>query len=175
MNNTFLFVTALAFGALSFTLVTQSYTLDKTSASVTYVFPGEKVEGSIGNLEASITFDPANLSASSISGSVDVATIDTGIKPRNGHLQSKKYFDADNHPKLNFNSKRFTDNGDGTYEMVGDITLKGVSKETVWTFTFENNTFNGTTSIYASDFGVYGSEKKRDKSKVDITVNAPVK
>lgn len=163
---------AIALAMLSFTAVFQKFALDK-GARVDFEFPDEKVTGSIGGLNTEIIFDPENLAASSISGFVDVSTLDTGIKPRNNHLQSSGYFDAENHGQISFRSKSISAADDG-YEMRGDLTMKGVSQEVLWTFTFKDKIFKANTSVYTLDYGVFG-KKNREKSKVNITVIAPVK
>lgn len=167
-----LLLSTAAAAAIGWAVTPKEYTLNLEEATVTYEFPQEKVTGSISGLDATINFDPMDLSASSISGTVDVSTIDTGIKGRNKHLQAGSYFDADNHPQLSFKSSSI-DKTNAGYVMKGDLTMKGKSLPVTWKFTFDDGVFTGTTSIYTSDYGVYG--KKQEKSQVNITVTAPVK
>ncbi|MGB0136266.1 MAG: YceI family protein [Flavobacteriales bacterium] len=167
-----LLLSTAAAAAIGYAATPKEYTLKLDEATVAYAFPHEEVTGSISGLDAKITFDPTDLSASSISGTVDVSTIDTGINGRNKHLQAGTYFDADNHPKLSFKSSSI-DKTNAGYVMKGDLTMKGKTLPVTWNFTFDNGTFVGNTSIFTSDFGVFG--KKQEKSQVNITVTAPVK
>lgn len=156
----------------SFTLMPREYVVDVANASITYDFPVEGVKGSIEGLSAQIIFNPNDLGASSISGSVDVSTIETGIKARNSHLQAKGFFHANEHPELLFQSTAIRTIGSNGYEMDGMLTMKGISKPVTWAFRFENNVFQGVTTLYTSDFEVYG--KSHEDSEVTVTVNLPV-
>jgi polyisoprenoid-binding protein YceI len=63
-----------------------------------------------------------------LKGTVDVATIDTGDANRDAHLKGPEFFDADQQPKISFNSTA-TEVGDaGDITLEGEITIKGVSK-----------------------------------------------
>src|SRR5687768_14987334 len=52
------------------------------------------VDGSLGGLTTSIVFSPDKLAASSLRGTVSVATINTGNSKRDKDLQEEKYFNA---------------------------------------------------------------------------------
>lgn len=62
------------------------------------------------------------------SGSVEVASIDTGIAKRDDHLRSADFFDAASHPQITFDSRRIIANGD-SYDILGTLTIKGVSQD----------------------------------------------
>ena len=63
-----------------------------------------------------------------ISFSADVNSISTGNEQRDGHLKSPDFFDAEQFPKLTFVSTGMKKTGDDTYEVAGDLTLRGVTK-----------------------------------------------
>jgi polyisoprenoid-binding protein YceI len=63
-----------------------------------------------------------------LSGSVDVASIDTGDENRDGHLQSPEFFDAASAPQITFTSTGTEPAGDGKIKLTGDITIKGTTK-----------------------------------------------
>ena len=63
-----------------------------------------------------------------LTGSVEVATIDTGDQNRDGHLQSPEFFDAAQFPQISFASSGTEPAGDGRIKLVGEITIKGTSK-----------------------------------------------
>jgi polyisoprenoid-binding protein YceI len=62
------------------------------------------------------------------SGSVEVASIDTGIAMRDKHLRSADFFDAANHPQIAFASRRIIAQGD-RYDIPGTLTIKGISQD----------------------------------------------
>jgi polyisoprenoid-binding protein YceI len=63
-----------------------------------------------------------------LQGTVDVATIDTGDTNRDGHLKGPEFFDADQQPKISFNSTATEVGAAGEITLEGEITIKGVSK-----------------------------------------------
>ena len=65
-----------------------------TRSSVTYKIKnlGIMTEGKFGGLQADIRFDPSRLDSSTIEASVDVNTIDSDNKTRDGHLKGEKFF-----------------------------------------------------------------------------------
>jgi len=46
----------------------------------------------------------------------------------NKHITGEKWFDAGANPAITFSSKSVTANGDGTYALMGDLTIKGMTK-----------------------------------------------
>lgn len=62
------------------------------------------------------------------SGSVDVASIDTGNAQRDEHLRSADFFDAANHPLIAFESRRIIPDGE-RFDIPGTLTIRGVSHD----------------------------------------------
>jgi polyisoprenoid-binding protein YceI len=62
------------------------------------------------------------------SGSVEVASLDTGVPERDDHLRSADFFEAANHPRITFASRRIIAVGD-SYDIPGTLTIKGVSQD----------------------------------------------
>jgi len=59
--------------------------------------------------------------------SADIDSISTGNEQRDGHLKSGDFFDAETHPKLTFVSTSFVQKSDSTFEVSGDLTLRGTT------------------------------------------------
>ena len=86
------------------------------------------VSGKFTAFEGKLEGDPEDLTRAKISFSADIDSIHTGNEQRDGHLKSPDFFDAANHPKLNFSSTSIEKVGDADYKVSGDLTLKGVTK-----------------------------------------------
>ncbi|MCO5247353.1 MAG: YceI family protein [Chitinophagales bacterium] len=56
-------------------------------------------------------------------------SITTGVEQRDNHLKSDDFFNAAEHPKLTFVSKGIKKIDDDDYEMTGDMTIRGITKE----------------------------------------------
>ncbi len=91
-----------------------------------------KVRGQFKSFDGSIDINPHDISQSSASGSIDVATIDTREEQRDAHLRSADFFDVDNYPKMTFNSTRIEPQGGDRYKVTGNLTIKDVTKEIVF-------------------------------------------
>lgn len=75
-----------------------------------------------GSVEANDDFDGA-----SINFEATVGSISTNSEQRDEHLKSADFFDAKQFPTLSFQSTAFTKKDDETYNLVGNLTLKGVT------------------------------------------------
>ena len=73
-----------------------------------------------------IAEDPA---ASRAWGTVEADSLDTNEDQRDAHLRSADFFDVENHPQIEFTSTRIQALVDGSLEVVGELTLHGVTRE----------------------------------------------
>lgn len=86
------------------------------------------VKGDFDKVTGTVVLDDANPSASSINVTVDVASISTREPQRDTHLKSPDFFDVEKFPTITFVSKQVVKSGDDSYEVVGDLTIHGVTK-----------------------------------------------
>jgi len=86
------------------------------------------VTGKFTDFEIELEYDADDLNRSSVSVTIQVASVDTGIDGRDNHLRSADFFDVDNHPTMTFVSDRIEINGDHR-EAHGTLTLRGTSRE----------------------------------------------
>jgi polyisoprenoid-binding protein YceI len=59
----------------------------------------------------------------------EVASITTNSTDRDNHLKSEDFFDAANHPKITFESTEFRIIEGNTYEMIGNMNIRGISRQ----------------------------------------------
>jgi polyisoprenoid-binding protein YceI len=145
------------------------------SDAVKIQFVGDKeTEGTIGGFQASILFDAANLANSTISGTVDVKTLDTGIPKRDEHLKTADFFDVEKYPTMGFKSTSITAEGDA-FIMKGLMTIKDVEREETLKFNYADNTFRASSTIQLSYYNVGGYAKKKPaETEVKISFLIPV-
>ncbi len=86
------------------------------------------VSGFFKSFEGELDTENDDFSDASISFSLDINSIDTNQTPRDEHLKSADFFDAEKYPKITFKSTSFTKTGDDEYSLVGNLTVKGVTK-----------------------------------------------
>lgn len=93
------------------------------------------VEGRFKDFKGTIRFDEKDVTKSSVEFSAQVASIDTGVEPRDKHLRTADFFDAEKFPEMSFRSTRVERKGADAYVLHGDLTLKGVTKQVALPFT----------------------------------------
>jgi polyisoprenoid-binding protein YceI len=106
-----------------------------------------------------------DLAKMSLEASVDVASLDTREPKRDAHLKSADFFDVASHPAMTFVSKRVEKLAEDRLKVVGDLTIRGKTKEVVldvanvsapvsdpWGNVRRGAT--ATTTINRQDFGV---------------------
>lgn len=147
------------------------------------------VKGRFGTLEGAIEGDGSNPLASSVRASIDVASITTNEPQRDAHLRSDDFFNAEKFPKITFASKRVERVDAENYRVVGDLTIRDVTKEVVLDTEFEGQVrdpygndragFTATAQISRGDFGVNfnglletGGVIVSDKVKITLHIEA---
>ena len=139
-----------------------------TSARVEFVFVSKDVDGTIEGFQSSSKIIPEELTSSVFEGSVTVSTLKTGNFLRDWHLKSSKYFDEETYPTITFKSTEVTSNENGL-EVIGTITIKGISKTITWYFQKDGNTLRGAATLFSSDFNI-NIKKGRQENKVEINL-----
>jgi polyisoprenoid-binding protein YceI len=100
-----------------------------------------------------------------VNATIDVNSVNTREQKRDDHLRSADFFEVAKFPTITFVSKRAETAGDGKFKLVGDLTMKGVTKEVALDVTGPTAPVKGgrgetrvgataTTTINRKDFGV---------------------
>jgi polyisoprenoid-binding protein YceI len=95
------------------------------------------VRGRFNKFSGTLNLDEAHPERSSVEGSVEVASIDTRDPDRDAHLRSPDFFDVEKYPTMRFRSKRIEPAGRDRFKVVGDLTVKDVTREVVFDVTNE--------------------------------------
>lgn len=123
-------------------------------------------------LKAQISFDQAHPEKSKIVASIDATTVETGNPSMTEHAKEANVLDVEKYPVITFESTsvRKTDSG---YETTGNLTMKGITKEITFPFTFEKDTFIGMFPIMAKDFNI-NREGAVPSGEIKIELTIPV-
>jgi polyisoprenoid-binding protein YceI len=87
-----------------------------------------KVPGSFSGIQAALVFDPENPAANSVEATIPVASINTANERRDRHLKTDDFFSVEKYPNVTFKSTSWTKTGQDTYDVVGDLTIKDITK-----------------------------------------------
>lgn len=126
------------------------------------------VEGEFDTFEGTIAYDPADVAATRAEVTVQTASIDTDVQQRDDHLRSADFFEVETYPTMTFVSTGVQPTGQHTFRLIGDLTIKGTTKEVVLDVeaagpipieSGQRVGFHATTEIDRRDFGItWGSE-----------------
>ncbi len=87
------------------------------------------VNGSFGTVEGTVSWDPAKPEATRVEATIGAASIDTAEPKRDEHLRSPDFFDVARFPELRFVSKRVENATPNAFDLVGDLSMHGVTRE----------------------------------------------
>lgn len=182
MKKTVLF---LAAGAIAFAA---DYTIDTAHSGAQFAVRHmmvSKVRGSFSKVSGKVSYDPKNIAATVIDATIDTTTVNTQDAKRDAHLKSPDFFDVAQFPSMTFKSKKVTAAAGGQLQVVGDLTLHGVTKEValavapsepIKTPQGQRLGATATTKINRQDFGVKWSRNMDGggvvvSDEVDITID----
>ncbi len=131
------------------------------SAEINFMFVSKDVDGTISGFRSESTIDVNDINNSQFSGSVSVETLKTGNFLRDWSLKGGKYFDEDDHPRIRFESTEVTGH-EGGFQVNGQLTIKGTTKDISIEFKRSGNKLIGTTNLYSSDYGIKIKNKRED-------------
>jgi polyisoprenoid-binding protein YceI len=147
------------------------------------------VKGTFHNFSAVVEADVTDLTNATIDFKVELSSIDTRNKDRDAHLVSADFFDAEKFPEMTFRSTDIKKNGEGEYDVIGELTIHGVTKPETFMVTFEGQGkdpwgnekvgFSAQGTINRADYGLTwnsaletGGVLVGDKVKVSLQIEA---
>ena len=128
-----------------------------------------KVRGTFNDYAATILYDDKHPERSSVTVSIDAASIDTGNEGRDRDLKAEPFFDVANHPRIRFRSTSIEHKRGDEYIVHGQLTMKGVTRavDIPMTRTVPRTADKGwgniriggagKTTVRRKDFGVNGN------------------
>lgn len=170
-----------------------TYKIDPSHSSAQFVVRHmmiTNVRGGFSRVEGTIEYDSDNPRESSVDVVIDASKINTLDEQRDAHLKSPEFLHVEEHPTIEFKSKKFEPAGDGEWKIAGDLTIHGVTKQVVLkaegptseTKDPYGNTrigASGTTKIKRSDFGLtwnaaleMGGVVVGDELKIELEISA---
>lgn len=120
-------------------------------------YQGEAFSGSFAKFTPTIRFDPAKLADSRFDVRIALTSADTKNSERDDLLKSGDFFDSKRQPEARYLASKFRSLGGNRYAADGVLTLRGVSKPVVLTFTWTAGAkpvLDGTAALKRLDFGV---------------------
>jgi polyisoprenoid-binding protein YceI len=139
---------------------------------------GIEFDGVFHKFDAAIAFDPADLAGSRFDVKVDVTSADTQSSDRDEALADAEWFDYPKYPQATFLTTAFKSIDAGHYEATGTLTIKGISKDIAFPFTWEEHDgmahLQGDTTVQRTDFHIGDGEWAEDDTvgfKVSVHID----
>jgi len=111
----------------------ENYTIDPAHSaaafSIRHLF--SRVPGRFTKLEGKMVIDRDDFTKSTVSVTIDAASIDTNEPARDKHLRSDAFFDVAKNPKITFKSTSVKQAAPNKLQVAGDLTIRGTTKPVV--------------------------------------------
>lgn len=139
-----------------------------------------------GQVDGTITYDPDNVGTSSVNVTIPLSGLNSHVAKFDEHLRSADFFEAEKYPDIRFRSTKVEAAGDNKLRVIGDLTVKGITKSTVLDVTLNKRGehpmakrpaigFDAKTTLKRSDFGMaYAVPAVSDEVEIRITTEALV-
>lgn len=149
----------------------QQWVIDTTHSSIEFSVKHlmiAKVKGLFHSFEAQVDADPSDLTTADIQLKIDLNSIDTRNEDRDGHVRSADFFDVENYPQLTFQSTEITKKREDEYNVTGNVTLHGVTRQETFTVTYEG----ASTDPWGNEKAGFSGEGVLKRSDYGLTYNA---
>ena len=144
-----------------------SWNFDTTHSQISFSVRHMMISNIHGRFEkftGTVDFDQQNPSQTKVEVQIEAASINTREEQRDAHLRSPDFFNADQYPYLTFKSKRVDVLDDAHAKLVGDLTIRDVTREVVVDVEYAGTArspwgttsagFTASTRINRKDWGV---------------------
>lgn len=125
------------------------------------------VNGKFGEFSGTLDWDGQDMSTGTVEFAVQIGSVDTDNEDRDKHLISPEFFDATQFPTMTFKSTKVILGDGNAFKLVGDLTIRGVTKAVTFDCEFYGTAnfmktnkagFSAKVEIDRQDFGVSWSK-----------------
>ncbi|MEB0009323.1 YceI family protein [Pseudomonas sp. MH9.2] len=145
-----------------------------STINFTYNQMGSKVHGTFSQFVGALDFDTSHPEAAHAKLTIELGSIDAGSENANTELKKTAWFDTTAHPVATFESSRFKDLGGSHYQITGNLTLKGVTREVLVPVLLKSEgaigIFDGELLLKRGDFNVGVDEWSDSVVSDNITI-----
>jgi polyisoprenoid-binding protein YceI len=131
MKKSLSLLAALLCGSILTVRADDTYKIDPVHSAISFKVRHffSYVNGSFKKFEGTISVDLDHPEKSSVTATIDAASIDTKNDKRDEDLRGTDFFDVAKYPTITFKSKSVKQTGADSGDILGDLTMHGVTKE----------------------------------------------
>ncbi|WP_342514226.1 YceI family protein [Sporosarcina sp. FSL K6-1522] len=147
-----------------------TWTVDASHTNVSFSVKHmmvSKVRGRFEGFEGTLEGNPEDLTGAKIDFKIDATTIQTNSTDRDNHLRSADFFDTETFPAITFTTTDIVKKGGSKYDLIGDITIKDVTKKITFAAEFEGIGKNP----WGVDVAAFEAESKISRKEFGLTWN----
>src|SRR5258705_494570 len=136
-------------------------TTPENSSIKFFVKASVALTGNFDTWDATLKFSSPDVTTAVLDIKIQAATVSTGSGVKDKKLKSKDFFDVEQNPLITFHSTKVVQTGPDTFDVVGDFSIRGVSKPETLKLTVEGKgtgkgTIKGTMAFDRKDYGIDG-------------------
>ncbi len=145
------------------------------------------VRGRFEKFSGTVNFDEAVPARSTVDVQIEAASVNTKEGQRDGHLKSPDFFEAEKYPYITFKSKRVQVVDGQHAKLLGDLTIRNITKEVVLDVEYSGQAknpwgktsagFSAQTKINREDWGLIWNQSLETGGVLvgkDITLNIEI-
>jgi polyisoprenoid-binding protein YceI len=142
-----------------------------------YVKASVALTGDFEKWDATLTFTSPDVTTGVLDVKIQADSVNTGSGMKDGKLKSKDFFDVEQNPLITFLSKKIVQTGPDTFDVLGDFTIRGVTKPETVTLTVSGQgtgtgEIKGVMAFDRKDYGMNsGIPFIRIADRVEVTIN----
>jgi polyisoprenoid-binding protein YceI len=135
------------------------------------------IDGTFDKWNSTLTFTSPELDTGVLDVKIQADSVNTGSGMKDGKLKGKDFFNAKDDPLITFKSNKIEQTGPNTFDLLGDFTIRGVTKPEKLTFTLTGRgtgegTITGTMAFDRKDYGMNsGIPFIKIADRVEVTVD----
>jgi len=123
------------------------------------VLASVKIEGTFDKWDASLKFPSRDIATGTLTIKIQAGSVNTGSGMKDNKLKGKDFFYAEQNPLITFVSKKVTQTGPTSFDVLGDFTIRGVTKEETLALTISGKgtgegEIKGTMAFHRKDYGM---------------------
>ncbi len=128
----------------------------------------DEVVGQFNEYDATLITSKDDFSDATLEATINIQSIDTDNERRDTHLRSVDFFYVEKYPEMRFNSKTVEQIDVKTYNITGDLTIRGITKTVVFKSIYggmitdplgkTRSDWQASTTINRFDFGLKWDE-----------------
>lgn len=153
------------------TVLTGSWTGDAVHSDVSFKvrhMAVGKAKGTFALESATLTVPEAGLAQASVTAVIDAASVDTKQEQRNEHVKSPDFLHVEQHPTLNFVSTGVKNFDGDEFILVGDLTIRGITK----TVELATEFLGATTDAYGAERAGFSATTSISRKEFEVSFNA---